>query len=152
MLERLLPLGDSSLWFAVDVGLKATLLLAIAAAITVVLRAGSAAVRHRVWSITFGALLLLPLAHGLLPGWNWRVIPHDWQPANGASSVPRSQTTADAAAPVGQSASVLQPPESDRVPDTGSTAAPGGQTAFAPSIARRGTVPDNMAVEASNSI
>ncbi len=90
MLDRLLPLDDSSLWFAVDVGLKATLLLAIAAATTVVLRAGSAAVRHRVWTITFAALLFLPLANGILPGWNWRVIPRDWQRANGASSVSRT--------------------------------------------------------------
>src|SRR5260221_3735208 len=79
LLDRLLSLDDSSLWFAIDVGLKATLLLAIAAAMTVVLRAGSAAVRHRIWAITFAALLLLPLANEILPGWNWRVIPRDWQ-------------------------------------------------------------------------
>lgn len=79
LLDRLLPLDDSSLWFAVDVGLKATLLLGVAAAMTVVLRAGSAAVRHRIWAITFAALLVLPLANGTLPGWSWRVIPRDWQ-------------------------------------------------------------------------
>ena len=39
LLDRLLPLDDSWLWFAIDVGLKATLLLAIAAAMTFVLRA-----------------------------------------------------------------------------------------------------------------
>jgi beta-lactamase regulating signal transducer with metallopeptidase domain len=130
MLDRLLPLDDSSLWFAVDVGLKATLLLAIAAAMTFVLR--SAAVRHRVWAITFAALLLLPLANWILPGWNWRVIPRDWQRANGVSSVPRSQESADAAASAGQSAFVLQTPQARRGPDVESTAAPGGPSAFAP--------------------
>ena len=87
LLDRLLPLDDSWLWFAIDIELKATLLLAIAAAMTVVLRAGSAAVRHRIWAITFAALLLLPLANGILPGWNWRVVPRDWQPQNGIYSV-----------------------------------------------------------------
>jgi beta-lactamase regulating signal transducer with metallopeptidase domain len=152
MLDRLLSLSDSSLWFAVDVGLKATLLLAIAAAITVVLRAGSAAVRHRVWAITFAALLLLPLANGVLPGWNWRVVPRHWQPTNDTSPVPRPLATADAAASAGQTAFVPQTPQSGRVPDVESKATPGVQAPFFLPTTQKGMVPDNLAVEASNSI
>ncbi|HEV2970315.1 MAG TPA: M56 family metallopeptidase [Pirellulales bacterium] len=84
MLDRLIhwmatSWGDSRLWFAADVFVKATLLLAIAAGLTVLLRKRSAAVRHRVWALTFTALLLLPLANAFLPGWSWKVIPRDWR-------------------------------------------------------------------------
>jgi TonB family protein len=50
--------------------LKSTLLLGVAWLVTFVMRRQSAAVRHHVWSITFAALLLLPLLELALPGWH----------------------------------------------------------------------------------
>ena len=48
---------------------KSTLLLALAFAAVVVLRKGSADLRHLVWRGVFAALLLLPLTVQLAPEW-----------------------------------------------------------------------------------
>src|SRR5258708_5351303 len=54
-----------------DAFVKATVLLVLAAVVTVFLRRSPASLRHLVWSLACGAVLALPLASALLP--NWRV-------------------------------------------------------------------------------
>ncbi|MEJ7809473.1 MAG: M56 family metallopeptidase [Gemmatimonadaceae bacterium] len=56
-----------------DVTLKGTLLLLVAAALTYALRSATSAARHLVWSVTLGAILALPLLPRLLPEWRVRV-------------------------------------------------------------------------------
>ena len=54
-----------------DAFVKATILLLVAAAGTLVLRRSSAALRHLVWALACAGVLVLPVASALLP--NWRV-------------------------------------------------------------------------------
>jgi hypothetical protein len=61
--------------FLLDTVAKATLLLAAATLATALLRRSSAAVRHRVWCLTFAALVLLPGLSASLPEWRLAVLP-----------------------------------------------------------------------------
>jgi beta-lactamase regulating signal transducer with metallopeptidase domain len=54
-----------------DAFVKATVLLLLAAIVTLCLRRSPASLRHLVWSLACGGVLALPLASALLP--NWRV-------------------------------------------------------------------------------
>ncbi|HEX5443656.1 MAG TPA: M56 family metallopeptidase, partial [Pirellulales bacterium] len=67
----------SSSWaqLAVDVTVKATVLLLLAMLAAAMLRRSSAAVRHRVWCLTFVGLLLLPALSAGLPEWRLAVLP-----------------------------------------------------------------------------
>lgn len=56
-------------WFAADLGIKATLGLLAALAITWGVRRSSAALRHRVWFLTFCGLLVLPIMPLIVPKW-----------------------------------------------------------------------------------
>ena len=52
-----------------DAFVKATVLLVLAAIVTVFLRRSPASLRHLVWSLACGGVLVLPLASALLPNW-----------------------------------------------------------------------------------
>ncbi len=52
-----------------DAFVKATVLLVLAAVVTVFLRRSPASLRHLVWTLAFGGVLALPLASALLPNW-----------------------------------------------------------------------------------
>jgi hypothetical protein len=52
-----------------DAFVKATILLLVAAAGTLVLRRSSAAMRHLVWALACAGVLVLPVASALLPTW-----------------------------------------------------------------------------------
>ena len=54
-----------------DALVKSTVILLLAAIVTVCLRRSSASLRHLVWTLACGGILVLPLASALLP--NWRV-------------------------------------------------------------------------------
>jgi HEAT repeat protein len=54
---------------AVDVLLKGTLILGAAGVAAYFLRGTSAAARHAIWSLAFGALLALPVLQAVLPSW-----------------------------------------------------------------------------------
>src|SRR3989454_4264368 len=54
-----------------DAFVKSTVLLLLAAGVTVLLRRSAASLRHLVWTLACGGVLALPLASALLP--NWRV-------------------------------------------------------------------------------
>src|SRR5881394_4458637 len=54
-----------------DAFLKATVILILAGVVTLLLRRSSASLRHFVWTLACGGVLVLPLASALLP--NWRV-------------------------------------------------------------------------------
>ncbi|MFN7929842.1 MAG: M56 family metallopeptidase [Blastocatellia bacterium] len=58
-----------------EVTLKATLILALAGLLNVLLRQASATARHLVWSLALGALLVLPLLASLLPGLRVPILP-----------------------------------------------------------------------------
>src|SRR4029450_504181 len=63
-------LADPVLSALVSIVLKASVLLALAAAAQLSLRhRGSAATRHLVWTVIVGALLLLPILSAALPSW-----------------------------------------------------------------------------------
>ncbi len=147
MLERLLPFDVSSLWLALDIVLKATLVLAMAAVVTIMLRKSSAALRHRVWAMAFAVLLMLPLANTLLPGLSWRVVPPEWKVANAINSVRHAQP------PVAGDINV----HSRRIPAEASSAhahpaaAPEGQPPIVPRTPKQGMVPNQPAVAAASS-
>lgn len=63
--------GGSALPLALEITIKGTSLLMLAAIVAFLLRSRSAALRHLVWTCALGALLALPLLLGL-PG-TWRV-------------------------------------------------------------------------------
>ena len=52
-----------------DAAVKAVMLLALAAAATLLMRRASAAVRHAVWFLAIAGLLFLPVLSVTLPGW-----------------------------------------------------------------------------------
>jgi len=62
--------------FLFDAAAKATVLLAVAMVATVLLRRSSAAVRHRIWCLTFAALVILPGLSAALPEWRLAVLPY----------------------------------------------------------------------------
>ncbi|HEX7449542.1 MAG TPA: M56 family metallopeptidase [Pirellulales bacterium] len=68
----------SSAWapLAVDVIVKATVLLLLSMLAAAIWRRSSAAVRHRVWCLAFAALLLLPALSAGLPEWRLEVLPY----------------------------------------------------------------------------
>src|SRR6267378_7084610 len=53
-----------------DAFVKATVLLVLAAVVTVFLRRSPASLRHLVWTLACGGVLALPLASALLPSWS----------------------------------------------------------------------------------
>lgn len=55
--------------FTIDAAWKGTVLLMGAGAISVLLWRASAALRHMVWTLALGALLMLPVFEGVLPNW-----------------------------------------------------------------------------------
>ncbi|HUY32355.1 MAG TPA: M56 family metallopeptidase [Pirellulales bacterium] len=62
--------------FWLDAAAKATVLLLVAIAATALLRRSSAALRHRIWCMTFAALVLLPGLSAALPEWQLAILPH----------------------------------------------------------------------------
>jgi beta-lactamase regulating signal transducer with metallopeptidase domain len=59
----------------VDVAVKSIVILGVAAAVTLGLRGASAALRHHVWAVALGGLLLLPLLSIVLPQWQVSLLP-----------------------------------------------------------------------------
>ena len=58
-----------------DAFVKATVLLVLAAVVTVFLRRAPASLRHLVWTLACGGVLALPLASALLPNWKLALWP-----------------------------------------------------------------------------
>ncbi|QDT45292.1 Regulatory protein BlaR1 [Gimesia alba] len=77
MFNDLLSLPGLENWFAIDLAVKSTLLVALAAGL-----------RHRVWTLLFLALLILPPVTLFAPGWNWQVIPRSWQAEKSEDAIP----------------------------------------------------------------
>ncbi len=57
------------------IALRATVLLAAAAALTLIFRKSAASTRHTLWTATFTLLLILPLASNFLPSWEMSFLP-----------------------------------------------------------------------------
>jgi beta-lactamase regulating signal transducer with metallopeptidase domain len=89
--------ADSFGWAILDLALKATALIVLAALLALVFVRASAALRHRIWAILFIALLLLPACTVALPGWDWKIIPHAWEVAT--PSAQAAELTATSPAP-----------------------------------------------------
>src|SRR4051812_45797936 len=60
---------------AVDVTVKATLVLAVAGVAALALHRASAAARHLAWFLGLSAALAMPVLSLVLPGWSWRILP-----------------------------------------------------------------------------
>src|SRR6266849_2154260 len=58
-----------------DAFVKATVLLVLAAVVTIFLRRSPASLRHLVWTLACGGVLALPLASALLPNWKLALWP-----------------------------------------------------------------------------
>ncbi len=80
---------------AMDVAIKATLVLAAAAVANLALRRSSAAARHLAWTLGLAAALAMPVMALALPGWSWRVLP-----AGADDGHPSPTSTADSSAPL----------------------------------------------------
>ncbi|MEX2137749.1 MAG: M56 family metallopeptidase [Pirellulales bacterium] len=78
MFNRLLAVDAAWDWLALEIVVKSTLLLLLGAGVAMLLCRSSAAVRHRVWALSFAGLLLLPAVQLLMPDLSWRIIPHHW--------------------------------------------------------------------------
>ncbi|MCA9068631.1 MAG: hypothetical protein KDA84_06900, partial [Planctomycetaceae bacterium] len=77
----MLLLANDRLLLLWDVSLKSAVLFAVAMFVCVILRHGSAAVRHRVWTLAVMASLLLPVAGLVLPTLRLPVFPEGFLPA-----------------------------------------------------------------------
>ncbi len=75
-----------------DAFVKATVLLVLAAVVTVFLRRSPASLRHLVWTLACGGVLALPLASALLPNWKLALWPRLDVPVafNAAQLAPRA--------------------------------------------------------------
>ena len=87
--------------------LKALLLLALAALGASLLRRGTAALRHRLWALTFVALLLLPLASLTPLGWEVQLPPAPGGPLATAAEAPLWQLWVGVPSPRGVAAALL---------------------------------------------
>jgi beta-lactamase regulating signal transducer with metallopeptidase domain len=117
-------LSDAGLTqFAVNVVVKATMLLLLALGIDLVVRRASAALRHRIWALLFMGLPALPALEWLTPAWTWRVLPSAWPVAE--NSTPKATTLSQFEPPEPALAIRRQPGtiQSTAVFDTGQTAA-----------------------------
>src|SRR5579863_7838392 len=77
-----LQISESLSLVLIDAAAKGTVLLAAACLATLVLRRSSAAVRHRVWGLAMGGLVLLPALSWLLPAWRLPILPARTERAN----------------------------------------------------------------------
>lgn len=113
----MIPTIDSAAVAAVlDVVLRATLILLAAHAATSLMRRSSASARHLVWLAALLAVLLLPLARGIVPEWRVLPVPQAARGAFAAAEAPASAAPAlvaphlsTAAAPVPEPAGVSWP-------------------------------------------
>src|SRR5260221_3235922 len=62
-------LAHGPLTLLVDLVVKGTLVLVVGCASAFCLRRSSAAVRHQVWCLTLGGLIVLPVATWFVPSW-----------------------------------------------------------------------------------
>jgi beta-lactamase regulating signal transducer with metallopeptidase domain/protocatechuate 3,4-dioxygenase beta subunit len=94
--------------FLLDAAIKATVLLAVAMVATSLLRRSSAAVRHRIWCLTFAALVLLPGLSAALPEWRLAVLPNRRPLAYSSPLAPREESRSSLA-PQAERTIALQP-------------------------------------------
>lgn len=73
---------------AMDLILRATVVLCASGGIAFLLRRSSAAARHLAWCLGLGGVLVLPALFLTLPGWSWRVLPKDGTAARVGSTRP----------------------------------------------------------------
>src|SRR6266540_915610 len=105
-----------------DAFVKATVLLVLAAVVTVFLRRSPASLRHLVWTLACGGVLALPLASALLP--NWRL-----------AAWPRLDV------PVAFDAEQLAPQASERDPQPAPPVMPAAHATVPPTFAAGETEP-----------
>lgn len=86
--------------FAMELAVKATVLLLTGWALTLLLRRSSSALRHQVWSVVLAGLVALPLLTTILPSWAVEVPTQDDQVASGDAEM-LAQSPVDAGIGVG---------------------------------------------------
>jgi beta-lactamase regulating signal transducer with metallopeptidase domain len=106
---------DSFGWTILDLAVKATALIVLAALSTLVFGLASAALRHRIWAMLFVALLLLPVFGIALPRWDWKVIPQGWQVPSHPALAIQPSTNPGVRQPIA-SAAPIQPKKVQAVP------------------------------------
>ncbi|HUY36311.1 MAG TPA: M56 family metallopeptidase [Pirellulales bacterium] len=88
--------------FWLDAAAKATVLLLVAIAATALFRRSSAALRHRIWCMTFAALVLLPGLSAALPEWRLAILPNRSPLAGREESGPLAPQVERSGAPTAQ--------------------------------------------------
>ncbi len=71
----MLTLARSFASLLLDTAAKGTVLLLLACLAAWLCRRSSAALRHSIWCLTMGGLLLLPMASWALPAWQIPILP-----------------------------------------------------------------------------
>ncbi|HVQ30152.1 MAG TPA: M56 family metallopeptidase [Vicinamibacteria bacterium] len=114
------------------VGLKATLVLALAGLAAGSLRRGAAATRHLVWTLGVVAALLLPTLRGFTPRWEMPLLPSSLRDRAPEAPLAATPVKAGSMAPTPARAGVkAEPDPSSPVADTSSSVAP---LTIAPSV------------------
>src|SRR5689334_11856284 len=98
--------------FLSDAFVKTTVLLVLAALVTLCMRRSAASLRHLVWSLACGGVLALPLASALLP--NWRVA--GWPRLNVPVAFHAQQVTGEAVLGTPEAAASPRPERDARAP------------------------------------
>src|SRR6266849_8571346 len=91
----LVPMLGSTWAVALEISWNSAVILAVACAASLLLRRAPAALRHAVWVLALGSLLLLPALLALLPAWRPAGLPG----AQAAVSRVRAGAMTQAAAP-----------------------------------------------------
>ncbi len=99
--------ASSQFWL--DVALKATALLLAAMLGTALLRRSSAALRHRVWCLTFAALALLPTLSAALPQWRLAILPARIEQRPAVETMPTARTETARPIALGAEAAINEP-------------------------------------------
>jgi len=134
--------------FWLDAAAKATVLLVLAMAATLLLRRSSAALRHRIWCLTFVALIMLPGLSAALPEWRLAVLPYSSPLAPREVSRVQTQALDDSFAPQADPTSADRtslPVESDLARDGLPLAEREGYFTAAGSFAQSPTLPAGTA-------
>src|SRR5688572_16948699 len=92
--SQLLASGGEAALFLLGMTLKATAIILVAIALSLILRRASAATRHLLWSFSLLSLLALPVLAYTLPDWRVAVLPESFSTSEVSSIDQESETIA----------------------------------------------------------
>jgi beta-lactamase regulating signal transducer with metallopeptidase domain len=102
--------SDTTALAFADAAVKATIMLSLALLIAIGLRRSSAAIRHRLWSLSLCGVAALPIMSWMIPGWRLPVLP-------ALREVPVASTSANEVSSAGAKVDKLATRDDSRPPD-----------------------------------